>query len=869
MLSPRNNLRQQWLSWGSKRGRQARKARPVRLTIEQLEDRTTPTVNLNSAFQGLNFSQSNGGYVPPDTQAAAGPNNIVETVNQTVAIYTRGGSQTTSDSFSHFWYTTGGLAKTDSGSFLSDPVVTYDDHVGRFIIGDQDVDSNTLISNFDIAVSKTNNPQSLTKADWNFYQVNTTEANEDADYPGNMGFNGGALVVTFNMFLFAASTDHVRIQTVNLSDLVNGVPQSSLRTYHTDVGSGGSDFSLRPTAMHDSANTTDPMWFTEETGDKAHITVLRMANVLQNNSPVTRTNLAVTPYTSFNLPLQPNGTAITNNIDGRIQKAAENGNLMVVAHSVGVSSTEDDVQWYEINVSGTTPSMVQQGRVSNGNHTYNTYPAIDINTSGDIGLTYMFSGTGAGQFMSTVVTGQFHTDAAGTMETPVVAKAGVTNYSDFTGSGRAGDLAAINVDSDGSFWAANEWATSGTNNWGTAIAHFTIGTPTSADLGVTFTGPSAVTAGQTYTYTMTLTNNGPNDSMGVSLSDVLPTGLTLVTEGQTGGPDSFVNASTGNTAKFTLADMPVGNSDTFTVTASVGLGVANNSNITNSAGVTASTSDPNSSNNTASVTSSVTNPYSADLAVTLAGPGTVTAGNTYTYTITLTNNGPTDALGVTLTDAMPSGLTLISEAQATGPDSFTNASSGSTAKFTLGDMPSGNTDTFTVVAKVASNQGNGTTITNTAKVTETTPDPVSTNNSSSVTSNVVNNSGSADLAVSTQGPSTVTRGQTYTFTITAKNKGTTAATSAVMTDLLPTGMTFVSASEHSGNDVWTNTTTGGQPSFTLANFPVSHTDTFWVVVSIPTSDGSGVKLTQTASITSATPDPVSSNNTFNKVSTTV
>jgi uncharacterized repeat protein (TIGR01451 family) len=266
-----------------------------------------------------------------------------------------------------------------------------------------------------------------------------------------------------------------------------------------------------------------------------------------------------------------------------------------------------------------------------------------------------------------------------------------------------------------------------------------------------------------------------------------------------------------------------------------------------------------------------TSTTSADLSVTMTGPGTVTAGNTYTYTITLTNGGPNAASSVTLSDAMPSGLTLVSESQTGGPDSFTNASTSSTAKFTLASMASGNTDTFQVVATVAASQGNGTTITNTSSVTSSTSDPNTSNNSSSVSSTVVNNSGgnSADLAISMQGPSTVTRGHTYTYTITAKNKGPNAASSASFTDLLPAGMTLVSTQEKNGNDTWTNTTANGTPSFTLANFPANHTDTFWVIVSIPTSDGSGVKLTQTATITSSTSDPVSSNNTFNKVSTTV
>ena len=92
------------------------------------------------------------------------------------------------------------MTRTDSGSGLSDPIVTYDEQIGRFIIGDQDVDFTTHVSAFDLAVSKTNNPTTLSTADWTFYKITTTESGYDADYPGNFGYNHDALVFTLNMF---------------------------------------------------------------------------------------------------------------------------------------------------------------------------------------------------------------------------------------------------------------------------------------------------------------------------------------------------------------------------------------------------------------------------------------------------------------------------------------------------------------------------------------------------------------------------------------------------------------------------------------------------------------------------------------------
>src|SRR5262249_23747842 len=119
---------------------------------------------------GLTFNQS-GGYVPPDTDAAAGPSSIVETVNQEVAIFSpkSTGAAMVSDNLGHFLFTVGGFTRAAFRSGQSDPVVAFDELIGRFIIGDQDVDFNSHVSAFDVAVSKSNNPTTLTAADWAFF----------------------------------------------------------------------------------------------------------------------------------------------------------------------------------------------------------------------------------------------------------------------------------------------------------------------------------------------------------------------------------------------------------------------------------------------------------------------------------------------------------------------------------------------------------------------------------------------------------------------------------------------------------------------------------------------------------------------------
>jgi autotransporter-associated beta strand protein len=438
------------------------------------------TNNTAKGYVGLDSTTT--GDTPPDTVGAAGPNSYVESVNQEVAIFSpkATGAASVTDQLDHFYATVGGLPA--AGTFYSDPIVVYDDNMpgltattGRFIVGDQNLNTSTDASVFDIAVSKSANPTTLTTADWLFYQVNTTESGFSSDYPGNFGYNNDAFVFTLNQFATSGGTDHATVYSVDASDLVNGVSQAQLHSYSNDL----SDFSVRPTTMHD-APAGSPMWLLSQAGDGKHINVYAMSPVLSNSAAFPLTTLTVNTYTDVgNVPPQDPSGGWDFNIDSRILKAAEANNTLVAAQAVSLSATEDAARWYVIDVSSGSPSLTDQGDVSLGNNTYAVYPGIDINSAGDIGMSFMDSGTAAGQFVSMYITGRTAADPLNTMATPVLVPAG-TGVGDFVNSGgRGGDLSGINVDpQDGSFWASNEFAaiTGQGFDWGTAVANFTVST---------------------------------------------------------------------------------------------------------------------------------------------------------------------------------------------------------------------------------------------------------------------------------------------------------------------------------------------------------------------------------------------------------
>ena len=122
-------------------------------------------------------------------------------------------------------------------------------------------------------------------------------------------------------------------------------------------------------------------------------------------------------------------------------------------------------------------------------------------------------------------------------------------------------------------------------------------------------------------------------------------------------------------------------------------------------------------------------PTEADLAVALVdAPDPVTVGNNLTYTLTVTNNGPNDATGVTLTDTLPTGVSFGSVASSQGTCSRID-----TVSCNLGSLMNGATATVTLVVTPTT----AGPLTNTASVSGNETDPTTSNNTASATTTVM------------------------------------------------------------------------------------------------------------------------------------
>jgi uncharacterized repeat protein (TIGR01451 family)/CSLREA domain-containing protein len=131
-------------------------------------------------------------------------------------------------------------------------------------------------------------------------------------------------------------------------------------------------------------------------------------------------------------------------------------------------------------------------------------------------------------------------------------------------------------------------------------------------------------------------------------------------------------------------------------------------------------------------------PTGADLSITKSGaPNPVVSGNRLTYTLTVTNSGPQDATGITVTDALPGSVHFKSVSSSQGTCTRSTATNpqpkGGTVTCSAGNLANGAKATITIVVTTTTPG----TATNTAKVSGNESDPDSSNNSSSATTTVV------------------------------------------------------------------------------------------------------------------------------------
>jgi len=426
--------------------------------------------------------------------------------------------------------------------------------------------------------------------------------------------------------------------------------------------------------------------------------------------------------------------------------------------------------------------------------------------------------------------------------TPAVSGAGVICYlGDIPGAATASVIVTGTVDADtplaadltnrATFEAVMEGGilTSGEAAFETEV--YTV-----ADVGLRKTGPSSVTAGQTVSYTIVLSNTGPSTARTVDMKELLPAGVTYSSGSTTQG------ACVSGICQ--LGDVAVGQTITMVVTGTVGSNVTGT--ITNTAQVFADTADTNATNNTSSASSTVNTSTQLQIVKNdLTDP--VYAGDTYFYEIVIT-------------DALPSQVSYVGGS----PDAciHSGAASGGVVTCTIGTLAAGASRDYLLNVRLDSGVLTGTIGTNTVRVTTTTSLAAgSVISHTELTTYWAKTGGLTDLVLAkTVSPATAVAGSgRVTYTVVVTNSGPSVATAVQVVDALPREFDFVSASVAGGT---TGAACNSGVTCDLQSLNVGQRVTITIVADVPSNVAANT-YTNTATVSSANLESNTANNTAN------
>jgi len=310
-----------------------------------------------------------------------------------------------------------------------------------------------------------------------------------------------------------------------------------------------------------------------------------------------------------------------------------------------------------------------------------------------------------------------------------------------------------------------------------------------ADLSVQKTDQAdPVTVGDTITYDLLVQNLGPSDASGVVVVDSLPAEVDFVSATSSQGTFNYDNVA--HTVTFTLGTIAnLGNANLSVTVLTQADGV-----VTNDVTVTADQFDPDVTNNDDSEETTV-DPL-IDLWLTkTADPMNPDYLGTVTFTIRITNDGPSPATGIVVQETWPGDLALLSSSTTTG------TYDPGTGLWTIGDLANGAFAELTLVGQV---QTTGP-ITNTAEVAQANEMDIDSTPGNGNTAEddwaqvVLTVNASLDLILTkTVEAETPYPGTQMVYRIEVQNLGPGTSTGTMVTDVLPAEVIFVSATATQG-----------------------------------------------------------------------
>ncbi len=320
--------------------------------------------------------------------------------------------------------------------------------------------------------------------------------------------------------------------------------------------------------------------------------------------------------------------------------------------------------------------------------------------------------------------------------------------------------------------------------------------------------PTSLRIGERTTFIITVTNNGPTDATGVVVSDPLPDGLEYESVTSSQGEATYANG----VITASIGDLGKGRSVTIQVRATA----TQVGSFTNIANVSGDQTETTLENNRAAATVVVTALIDLNLTKSVT-PTQTDVNKPVEYTLVIRNDGPADANEVVLTDPMPEGINYVGASSSKGSVSFANG----ILTANVGSLAVGSS----VTVKVQGTTTRAGTFRNTATVKAAEAETRTDNNVASAQVVVLEPIIRTDLEITkTVAPTRTNVGNAVLYTIVVRNNGPQTATQVTMSDPMPAGIEYVSATSTQGNVSFAN----GIVSASIGTLPVGNSATIIV-----------------------------------------
>ncbi|MEI2608801.1 MAG: hypothetical protein V9G20_09240 [Candidatus Promineifilaceae bacterium] len=471
-------------------------------TVQNYDDSLAPLGILGggASFKSIDYTQSQQG-VPPDPDIMVGRDHVVVGVNTSFQVFDKSGNSLYGPVlYADFW---GANCGTGSNVVMFDPYSVYDEENSRYVLGITAYDPNVNGGDNGWACMAVSQTDSATGS-WYLYSFDGnpgTGTDYFFDYP-HIGVGQDALYMGANMFGAAFTRNHVL--AFQKDAMYAGTSASYVK-----LNVASTYFTLQPAKLKGFASggwptsTTEAHYFVDANygNNQTALHVWRFSNPWGAAAMTLAGTLTVN---SYSLPVsqpQLGGSNIQGN-DNRLLDVEYWGGYLWATHAVGCnpgSGTVNCIRWYQIDVRGATPTLVQQGTFSSASN-YRSFPDLAVNRCGDMLVGY--TRTSTTMYPGVYVAGREAADAAGTLKSETLVKAGEDFYTAYDSVPRRwGDYTGMALDPDGvTFWYVGEYSRPQTTaRWSTWVGSFTwsgctVGgpTPTSTPVGPTPTNTPIV-----------------------------------------------------------------------------------------------------------------------------------------------------------------------------------------------------------------------------------------------------------------------------------------------------------------------------------------------------------------------------------------